>query len=364
MDSPLSPADLIIPLPVEAWVERPPGGDYLIRLAEPAGRVAVCVGETPEAAAVSSVATAIVTKTAPAGVSELRMAAADVALLGGRRPCFLLDLDGRRLVVAERTLSLAGGVNFRDIGGYRTADGRVVRWGRVYRAGSLAELADDDIALLAALGLRLSCDLRSTAETVAAPDRLPPGAVARHTPVVVDVHPLRRFIALIRKRHRVRELLQDAYITMLDQNGPLFADILRAAADPVNLPLVIHCTAGKDRTGLAVALLLLTLGVPEETVIADYTLSNHAYEVNAERIMPEMERLMDLGFSREQLRPFLLADARTLAAALAHLRRRHGSPAGYLRHAGLDDATVERLRAELLTPINAEITQERHGSAH
>ena len=181
------------------------------------------------------------------------------------------------------------------------------------------------------------------------PDRLPPGAVARHTAIAAEVGRMRRVLTLIRKRHRIQELLLDVYTVMLDQNGHIFADVIRAAADPANLPLVVHCTAGKDRTGLAVALLLLTLGVPEETVIADYTLSNRAFDLLSGRMRSEMEPLYRLGFDEAQLRPFLLAEARTLTGALAHLRRRYGSVEWYLLRSGLDEATLEQARETLLT---------------
>jgi len=354
MESTTQPADLIIRPPEPAWVERLPNGDYAVHWQEPAERVSVQVSDNPDLSAV------------PIATYEFRVTSADRSVVCGlssivheSRPCFLLDLDGRRHVVAERELPLAGGVNFRDVGGYRTADGRAVRWGRVFRAGSLAGLTDGDVAWLGRLGLRLSCDLRSAEEVIARPDRLPPGAVSRHTAVTAEVGRVRRIVTLFRKRHRIQELLQDAYLIMLDQNGPLFAGIIRAAADPANLPLVIHCTAGKDRTGLAVALLLLTLGVPEETVIADYTLSNHAYDLLAERMGPEMEPLYRLGFDEAQLRPFLLAEARTLTGALAHLRRRYGSVEGYLQRAGLDGVAVERVREMLLMDDERQTTDDR-----
>jgi protein-tyrosine phosphatase len=335
----------------EAWVERLPDGDLLIRWRQSAERVAVYVGDDPDMTAGGR----------PLTVEEitnyeLRITNAEVAAVSGwppavtnYRPYFLLDLDGRRLVVAERTLPLVGGVNFRDLGGYRTADGRAVRWGRVYRAGSLAELTDEDVAYLGQLGLRLSCDLRSPDEAERRPDRLPPGAIGLHRPIVAEVGRLRRIVTLFRLRHRIQELLQNAYAIMLDQNGAIFAEVIRLAADPANLPLVVHCTAGKDRTGLAAALLLLALGVPEETVVADYTLSNRAFDVLAGRMRPEMERLYALGFGETQLRPFLLAEARTLRGALAYLRRRYGSVEGYLQRSELDEATIVRLRETLLT---------------
>jgi protein-tyrosine phosphatase len=351
MTEPLSPHSLVLPLPVEAWVERR-DDEYLIHWTPDEPLVALYAGPDPEAIDFNTPLAAVIDaagKVAAVGWGNGERAKALDDERGGGRVFFALDFGRRRFITAERTLLLPGGVNFRDVGGYRTADGRAVRWGQVYRAGSLAELTDDGVVALGALGLRLACDLRSADELARHPDRLPPGATHAHRPIVGEVSRLRRVVALYRKRHRVQELLEEVYRVMLDQNGPTFAGVLRLAADPANRPLVIHCTAGKDRTGLAVALLLLALGVPEETVVADYTLSNYAFDVLATRMRPEMARLYSLGFGEVQLQPFLLAEARTLRGALAYVRRRYGSVDWYLQRAGLSDDTVATLRDGLLT---------------
>jgi protein-tyrosine phosphatase len=248
----------------------------------------------------------------------------------------------------ERFLPLPGGVNFRDTGGYRTTDGRTVRRGHIYRAGSLAELDEAGLAYLAGLGLSRVYDLRSADEAARHPDRLPPGVVGVHRPVLGQVSRLRGLYTLYRARRQPQVMLEGMYRLFLDQNGPVFADILRASAEPDNTPLLIHCAIGKDRTGLAVALLLLTLGVPEETVVADYTLSNHAADAMARWMWPEMARLNAYGFDQARLRPVLLAEARTMAGSLAYLRRRYGSPEQYWRQSGIDDETLTRLRDNLL----------------
>lgn len=344
MDPTFSPTDFIIPPPEEAWVERRPDGDLVIHR-QPASRlVAVRVSDNPD-----DFTAGHPLPVAPPGPQQVVTPATLAATVGDARPYFLLEGDGRRLVVAERALPLAGGVNFRDVGGYRTTDGRAVRWGAVYRSGSLSELHDDAVARLGRLGLRLSYDLRSTEETLLRPDRLPPGAAALHHPIVSERSYLHWMVALFRLRHRMQEFLLNVYKGMLDQNGPVFAEFVRRAAGAENLPLVVHCTAGKDRTGLATALLLLALGVPEETVVADYTLSNNAFDILAETMKPELVPLYAFGLDDAQLQPFLLAEARTLAAALAHLRRRHGSVEAYLRQAGLEDGAIERARRTLLT---------------
>lgn len=353
METSFSPTDLVLPPVGEAWIERRPDGEFILRWRHPAESVTVYVGDDPDMRNGGHLLVA------GRGLEDgLVVSAADIAMATGRpmagdltRPYFLLDLDGRRHIVAERTLPLSSGVNFRDVGGYRTAGGRSVRWGRVYRSGSLAELSDDAVAYLDRLGLRLSCDLRSTEEVQTRPDRLPATTAALHRPVVAEVNRLRRIITLLRLRHRVQELLLNVYTVMIDQNGPIFAEFVRLAADEANLPLVVHCTAGKDRTGLAVGLLLLALGVPEETVIADYTLSNQAFDVLAGRMKSEMERLYAFGFGETQLRPLLLAEARTLQGALAHLRRRYGSVEEYLQRSGLGEGTLGQLRETLLAEV-------------
>lgn len=343
MDDTFDSTTYVISPPVDAWVERLADNALLLHWTLTAERVEILVTADPDVTEGHPLATVsgenihqLVVDTLPAGrpYFELRF-------VGG-------SSDGQRLIVAERELPLPGAVNFRDIGGYRTRDGRITRWGRLYRAGSLAELSDEEVAYLGGLGLRLACDLRTADEMERHPDRLPPNTVAWSRPIVGNVSRLRRVITLYRKRHHIQEVLLAAYVVMLDQNGPVFADVFRATADPANLPMVVHCTAGKDRTGLAVALLLLALGVPEETVIADYTLSNNAYEVLAGRMRPEMSRLYSFGFDEGQLRPFLLAEARTLEAALAYLRRRYGSLDWYLQKAGITDDIIDRLRENLL----------------
>lgn len=257
--------------------------------------------------------------------------------------------------VIGRAVPLAGAPNFRDLGGYPAGAGRRVRWGRVYRSGALAGLNDADLALLAALDLRLVCDLRSADEIEQNPDRLPAGSALAYVnlPVVnADGGAARRqrLRALLFDRSLLRTMMLEFYTaTVLDGSAGLFRAVFERLADPDNLPAVIHCTAGKDRAGLVSALLLLALGVPEDIVIADYSQSNRYY-AHFEQLTSGSARLLRaLGVRPRDLYPLLVADPDYLRAALAHLRARYGSVEAYLRQqAGVDGALLDRLRANLL----------------
>jgi protein-tyrosine phosphatase len=259
-------------------------------------------------------------------------------------------VDGVRETVAERALPLEGGINFRDIGGYRTADGRRVRWGRLYRSGGLGNLTDADLALLAARGIRLVCDLRMPSEAASFPDRVPAGAARVETPISTEASHLQRFWTLLRYRNRLDQLLVRGYIhTMIDGNAATFGALIRRLSDPANLPAILHCTAGKDRAGMTVAVVLLALGVPEETILADYSLSNRAYHAFKGQAEAQAQRLRKLGIPIGGLHPILLADPATMRAALAHLHSKYGGIVPYLKtQAGIDDLTLERLRENLL----------------
>jgi len=258
----------------------------------------------------------------------------------------LPDDDPDRVVPLEKV------ANFRDIGGYKTADGGRVQRGLVFRSGALVRLSDADLAYLGKLGLKLVCDLRGTEEVTEEPDHLPsnPAPEYLHLPLTVQDDRRERLRALIFKPSAVAPMLPEMYTrVMIDGNAPLYGTILRRLADPASLPTLIHCTAGKDRTGIAVALLLLALGVPDEVVVADYSLSNLYYANFFEYGQRVVRPLRWLGVRAEDLQPLLMADPETMRIAIAHIRNQYGSIEGYLRDAaGLDSEVIARLKANLL----------------
>jgi protein-tyrosine phosphatase len=249
----------------------------------------------------------------------------------------------------DRSLGFASVANLRDIGGYRTADGRTVRMGRLYRAASLAYVSDEEQARLAALGIRLVCDLRSEHEIAGAPDKTPPGAEYWHLPMLQVADRWREAARMIFVPHYLDSLLVRVYIQMIDHQHERLASIYRRLGQPEALPALVHCTAGKDRTGVTVALLLRFLGVPREAVLADYSQTNHAYDYIQNLSTDLIRSLERLGLRRQDIMPLLLANPATLAAALDHVEARYGSVDAYFSDAlRLAPAEIDALRSQFL----------------
>jgi protein-tyrosine phosphatase len=177
-----------------------------------------------------------------------------------------------------RHFNLAGASNFRDLGGYPAKDGRTVRWRRIFRSNHLGHVTEADIEVLRGLGLKSVFDFRGAEEREAAMCRLKEIAV-HSLPIEPTVVATLRGLRDTGKRlspDEALEVMRDSYRYYVRHNTPrfraLFAHMLEDRA-----PLVIHCTAGKDRTGFACALILHAFGVSEDVIAEDYLLTNRFY---------------------------------------------------------------------------------------
>jgi len=269
----------------------------------------------------------------------------------------LVPSRGRPLVIADRDLHLTTVSNFRDAGGYRTADGRWVRMGRVYRSGQIDQLGDLDLRTLTADHVRLVCDLRTAEERTRGPDRLPSGAES----VVADVLGGSEFVATARevfvdsaKERAVmgngggRRFMMEGYRRMVSSPAARAAyhALFTRLADSAELPGLFHCSGGKDRTGWGTAVLLTMLGVPRSVVVEDFLLSNTYLRARTAARVSHLGPGVDAAL----LEPLLEVDPGYLDAAFDEVQQRYGSFDGYLHEGlGLDDATLRALRSELLT---------------
>ncbi|MGW8884202.1 tyrosine-protein phosphatase [Streptomyces sp. NPDC055749] len=251
--------------------------------------------------------------------------------------------------------------NLRDLGGIALAHDRRMRQGILLRSGQLSDLDTEHDMAVAALGIRTVVDLRTADERQWAPDRLPPGARLFVADVLGDkpgVAPARLKALLsdpagaerVLGGGRAEDLFAETYRQMVLSPGAAAAyrAFLETAADPRARPVLFHCTAGKDRTGWAAALLLLIAGASREAVRAEFLAVNPAVRA---AFAPYVQGFLDAGGSPDIASAVIEVRPRYLEAALDAVDERWGGLDGYIRDGlRLPRPVVERLRADLAVP--------------
>ena len=277
----------------------------------------------------------------------------------GRVYFHLRSSNGAVRVVSVRRLPLEGTNNFRDLGGYRTADGHYVRWGLVYRSGYLVNLTPKDSAYLNTLGIRLVCDVRADGERMRAPD---PDRWTGNAPELLSVpigpnrdgtlsaEDLKKRVAIINAESKDSVRGYDYAITDASQYGKILHRI--AAGD---LPAVEHCTSGKDRTGVFSAILLTALGVPRETVVQDYLLTTQYMLApdSIARTTADLQKIFGLSEPPDTatVKAIMTTRPETLQATFDTINKTYGSFDNYLRDGlKISDSDLASLRERLLEP--------------
>jgi protein-tyrosine phosphatase len=244
----------------------------------------------------------------------------------------------------RRFVELDGVFNFRDLGGYRTTDGRTVRWRRLYRADGLGRLTPEDVEAIRPLGLRTVLDLRSQRE-LDERGRFP-----------VEDHPVTfHHLSVLdqtwdqEQAHRealpAHEFLHRAYTAMLVDGRERFARAFELLAEPGALPAVFHCAAGKDRTGLLAMLVLGSLGVRRDDIVEDYALT----EASMSRFLDTMRTDPERAAAIDAAPPaFFAADPVAISRVLDDLEREHGSVREAVLSMGVADDVLAVLRHDLL----------------
>ena len=263
----------------------------------------------------------------------------------------------------DRHVPLVGASNFRDFGGYPTADGgQHVRWGRLYRSDRLSDLTEADFERLAHLGIRHVYDLRRASEVELAPTRWPGHGAPRLIPAPIfedesgGLSTFQRIVADASARHdveRSRAIMHQMYERMVTEAGPLAAmgGIFSMIAEPDAFPALFHCSGGKDRTGVVSALILLTLGVSREDVVADFMLTQRFYasDVNRAARVAQVVAESELGFwSEAALVPVFSVEPGYIETALEVIEADGGAEAFLEGRCGVAKTTFERLREALL----------------
>ncbi len=239
---------------------------------------------------------------------------------------------------------LSGPRNFRDLGGYR-ASGGFVRWGQVYRADSLHLLTDADHRLIEELGLRHVFDLRSDDERVHNPNPIASSVQLR---IVGYGATMTDGIISFAGSGDGEELLRNLYIGMLEHSAHLFGQMFTTLAED-GVPAVFHCHAGKDRTGVAAALLLRALGVERDDVLDDYEMTLQFRPIENQH--ESVARLIERGLAPEAALGVMGTPRWAMVDTLDALDRDYGGVEDYLRGpCGMSAEAVQRLRYALVEP--------------
>ena len=243
----------------------------------------------------------------------------------------------------SRWLNVPGAYNVRDLGGYRTADGKTTRWRAFLRADSLHNLSESTKTGLIKYGVRTVIDLRRTKETVDTPNPLADMDDIRyfHLNMIGDTNPP-GYIAPPPDEWTTPELTSNIYRVLLDQRQDVISETLVTLANSKGHTAIYHCAAGTDRTGIISALLLGLAGVPADTIVNDYALSAHGLRL---RVLDEgiPDYLAGKDFTQEEP-PEILAPPLAMVRTLQHLSDEYGGIESYVRHIGLTDAQITDIR--------------------
>jgi protein-tyrosine phosphatase len=248
--------------------------------------------------------------------------------------------------------------NFRDFGGYSAQNGKRVKQGLLYRSASLERASYNDLKNLSALGIQTIIDLRTRKEKQKNPDRSPENSQLKfiHIPIKVKMHNesgfLLQLLSLLFGKARMidyHEAMKGVYREYVTNFRSEFSEVIKLASDSRNLPLLIHCVGGKDRTGFACALIQLILGVPVETVMHDYLKTNdHSHELKDE-IQKKLKKFSAFGVAIEKFFPLFEARKEYLEAAFGQIKNDFGTIDDYVRDGlNFSDEAKQRLKDLLL----------------
>jgi protein-tyrosine phosphatase len=265
----------------------------------------------------------------------------------------LRDQHGTEVLAAERKLGMQGTPNFRDFGGYSTVDGRWVKWGFLFRSGQLSNLSDQDVELLASLELDLVCDFRRLEEQEGDPSRLPQNNPPRIASLPIIPGSNSRFFEQAEGQMGDRQAMFDFMMEInrdfVEAQTRTYARMFSEILEVEDARFLVHCAAGKDRTGFAAAIILLALGVSREVVMHDYMLTRRFFhpqlEIDRLRQKYQMQQM-----DTESILPMLEVHEDYLARALLAIEQSFPSIERYLEEAlGVGPTEVAHLQSRYLT---------------
>ncbi|WP_312188214.1 tyrosine-protein phosphatase [Sphingobacterium sp.] len=230
---------------------------------------------------------------------------------------------------SKRVLPVEGAVNFRDIGGYETSSGKHVVWGRIFRSDAIDKLTDADVLLMDRKRIHTVVDLRGTAESKSAPDRLTANSDYTLSPAGSDSLPNpQEMVKALKQKDFLIKFYGEGVQYYGDRYRPAFIKLLGAADGEA---VMYHCTGGRDRTGMQTALILYVLGVPYPVIEADYLASNVYLSRNKQMNAYTDAMVAATGMTKQQIEDQMKLKPALLKAFFDGINRKYGTVEQFLQ---------------------------------
>lgn len=284
-------------------------------------------------------------------VASGALGSCDVSPAGDERMVFGLSAAGAEpLEVAERVLAFEGAVNFRDIGGYRAADGRRVRWGAIYRSGHMAHLTAADKDAFTRLGIGTVCDYRRAEERAIENTELPGEPHVETLGIPSGIGDPRFFHRLFEQTEDpavITDALERMMVYLVREGAGYYRRLFEVLLDPPPGAVLMNCSGGKERTGVGAALLLTALGIPRETIMYDFLLTNDCFPAMREvpRVLEKYSVTLEGQRGVDLIMPLLVSPPSYLEVVFGAIDEDCGSGEAYLASRfDLGAAELARLR--------------------
>ena len=249
-----------------------------------------------------------------------------------------------------RLLPMDGAHNTRELGGYKTIDGKSVKWGMLFRSDKLSGISKTDEEYLKKLGITKIIDFRSEGEKAEDPDIIPAEIDYLEMPINVDGAMRPKIEAVLKGEtdKEVKSFLIDANREFVNDYRDVYENFLRSLIDD-GTPTLFHCTAGKDRAGFAAAITLIALGVSKEDVIADYMKTNAFTKERIEEMLGQIKLMSLYQTDVEILRPLLGVEQIYIETAFEAAEEKYGSLENFIREGlNISDEDIKNLRNQFL----------------
>ncbi len=245
-----------------------------------------------------------------------------------------------------RLLPMDGAFNTRELGGYKTTDGKSVKWGMLFRSDKLSDLSENDQLYLQSLGIKRIVDFRSEGEKTEDPNIIPEGINYIETPINVDGAMRSKIEAVLKgeTKKEIKSFLVDANKEFVTNYTSVYEDFLRGLIDEDG-PTLFHCTAGKDRAGFAAAITLIALGVSKEDVIEDYMKTNIFTKDKIDEMIDKIKLMSLYQADAEILRPLIGVERIYIETAFKTAEEKYGSLENFIREGlNISDEEIQILR--------------------